>query len=87
MDPTGGNSNIGTDHDVSLNLLANDYPAALATAAGGDEKPLAELRTELDKRFAKMDKWLEDVKTSKAAKPAKAERPAKAGKQGKKGKP
>jgi hypothetical protein len=26
MDPTGGNSNIGTDHDVSLNLLANDYP-------------------------------------------------------------
>ena len=50
MDPTGGNSNIGTDHDVSLNLLANDYPAALAAAMAGDEKPLAEVRAELDKR-------------------------------------
>jgi hypothetical protein len=72
MDPSGGNSNIGTDHDVSLNLLANDYPAALAAALGGDEGPIAEQRKELDKRFAKMDKWLDEVKASKDAKPAKA---------------
>jgi hypothetical protein len=89
MDPTGGNSNIGTDHDVTLNSLANDYPAALAAAAGGDDKPLAEARQELDKRFAKMDAWLAEVKTSKDTKPAKegkAGKPAKAGKPGKKAK-
>jgi hypothetical protein len=80
MDPTGGNSNIGTDHDVSLNLLANDYPAALAAALGGDDKPIAEMRKELDKRFAKMDNWLDEVKSSKSAKPEKSEKAAKAGK-------
>jgi hypothetical protein len=84
MDPTGGNSNIGTDHDVLLNLLANDYPAALGASLAGDEKPLADVRKELDRRFTKMDKWLEEVKTSKAAKPAKADKPAKGGKKGKK---
>jgi hypothetical protein len=86
MDPSGGNSNIGTDHDVNLNLLANDYPAALAAAAAGDEKPLAEVRKEMDKRFDKMDKWLEEVKTAKAEKPAKAGKPAGKAKAGKKGK-
>jgi hypothetical protein len=65
MDPTGGNSNIGTDHDVSLNLLANDYPAALAAASSGDEKPLAELRAELDKREKKMETWLDEIKQVK----------------------
>jgi hypothetical protein len=65
IDPTGGNSNIGTDHDVSLNLLANDYPAALAAAAAGDEKPLADARKELDKRLQKMDAWLAEVKQAK----------------------
>jgi hypothetical protein len=88
-DPSGGNSNIGTDHDVSLNLLANDYPAALAAAAGGDEKPLADVTQELDKRFAKMDGYLTELKTWKAPKEAKAAKPgkpAKAGKKGKKGK-
>jgi hypothetical protein len=65
MDPTGGNSNIGTDHDVSLNLLANDYPAALAAAMAGDEKPLAEVRAELDKRTKKMESWLDEIKQGK----------------------
>ncbi len=89
MDPTGGSSNIGTDHDVNLNLLANDYPAALAAAAAGDEKPLAEARKELDKRFDKMDKWLAEVKTSND-KPGKEDKAAgqggKPGKAKKKGK-
>ncbi len=87
MDPTGGSSNIGTDHDVSLNLLANDYPAALAAAAAGDDKPLAEVSKELDKRFQKMESWLDEVKASKEtkeAKPAKAAKKAKPGKKGKK---
>lgn len=83
MDPSGGNSNIGTDHDVNLNLLANDYPAALAAAAAGDDKPLAEVSKELDKRFDKMDKWLVEVKNSKD-KPAKADKVAKADKKAKK---
>jgi hypothetical protein len=86
MDPSGGNSNIGTDHDVNLNLLANDYPAALAAAAGGDEKPLADVRKELDRRFDKMDKWLEEVKTANASQPSKEAKPAKPTKAGKKGK-
>ena len=78
MDPRGDSSNIGTDHDVSLNLLANDYPAALAAAAKGDDQPLAEVRKELDKRFAKMDSWLAEVKTSR-------DKPARAGSKGKRG--
>ena len=86
MDPTGGNSNIGTDHDVSLNALANDYPAALAAAAAGDEKPLAEVSKELDKRFKKMESWLDEVKTSKETKEPSAPKGAKAGKSSKKGK-
>jgi type IV secretory pathway VirB10-like protein len=65
MDPTGGNSLIGTDHDVILNLLANDYPAALAAASAGDEKPLVEVRAEVDKRMKKMESWLGEIKTGK----------------------
>ena len=84
MDPKGGSSNIGTDHDVNLNLLANDYPAALAASLAGDEKPLADVRKELDKRFDKMDKWLDEVKASKPAKPEKASKAAKGAKKGKK---
>jgi hypothetical protein len=89
MDPTGGSSNIGTDHDVSLNLLANDYPAALAAAAAGDDMPLADVSKEIDKRFKKMESWLDEVKAfketkepsaPKAAKGAKKSKPAKKGK-------
>lgn len=77
MDPTGGNSNIGTDHDVSLNLLANDYPAALAAAEGGDDKPLAEVRQELDKRWAKMETWLAEVQGGGAGDGARPSKPGK----------
>ena len=86
MDPTGGNSNIGTDHDVSLNLLANDYPAALAAAAGGDDKPLADVSKELDKRFKKMESWLDEVKAFKETKEPSAPKAAKGAQKGKKGK-
>ncbi len=65
MDPQGGNSNIGTDHDVSLNLLANDYPEAIAASFQGDGKPLADARAELDKREKKITSWLAEVKSSK----------------------
>ena len=62
MDPKGGNSNIGTDHDVVLNLLANDYPEAIVAFFEGQTKPLAEVRAEVDKREKKMTAWLEEVK-------------------------
>jgi hypothetical protein len=62
MDPKGGNSNIGTDHDVVLNLLANDYPEAIVAFFEGQTKPLAEVRAEMDKREKKMTAWLEEVK-------------------------
>ena len=65
MDPKGGNSNIGTDHDVILNLLANDYPEAIVAFFAGKTKPLAEVRAELDKREAKIGAWLEELKSSK----------------------
>jgi len=83
MDPTGGNSNIGTDHDVSLNVLANDYPAGLAAAAAGDEAPLAEASKELDKRFKKMEAWLDEVKNFKETKEPAADKPAKGAKKAK----
>ncbi|HEX7498714.1 MAG TPA: hypothetical protein VF524_00260 [Polyangia bacterium] len=65
MDPKGGSSNIGTDHDVILNLLANDYPEAIVAFFQGQTKPLAEVRAELDKREQKIGAWLEEVKSSK----------------------
>ena len=65
MDPQGGNSNIATDHDVSLNALANDYPEAIAASFQGDAKPLADVRAELDKREKKITSWLAEVKSSK----------------------
>jgi hypothetical protein len=65
MDPQGGNSNIATDHDVSLNALANDYPEAIAASLQGDAKPLADVRAELDKREKKITSWLAEVKSSK----------------------
>lgn len=61
IDPKGGNSNIATDHDVSLNMLANDYPEAIAMSFKGDEKPLAEVRVEMDKREKKISGWLEEL--------------------------
>jgi len=65
MDPKGGSSNIGTDHDVILNLLANDYPEAIVAFFDGQTKSLAEVRAELDKREKKIGDWLEEVKSSK----------------------
>ncbi len=62
MDPKGGSSAIGTDHDVILNLLANDYPDAILQFFEGQTKPLAEVRAEMDKREKKISSWLEEVK-------------------------
>lgn len=64
LDPKGGNSNIATDHDVILNLLANDYPEAIVAFFEGKTKPLAEVRAEMDKREKKIASWLEEVKAS-----------------------
>jgi hypothetical protein len=61
MDPQGGNSNIGTDHDVYLNLLANDYPEAILAFFEGQTKPLADVRSELDKREKKMSAWIDEL--------------------------
>lgn len=65
LDPKGGNTFIGTDHDVYLNLLSADYPAAILDFFEGKTKPLAEIRAELNKREKKMTAWLEEVKQSK----------------------
>jgi hypothetical protein len=64
MDPKGGSSAIGTDHDVVLNLLANDYPEAILAFFEGQTKPLAEVRAEMDKREKKITAWLEEIKNS-----------------------
>jgi hypothetical protein len=65
MDPQGGNSNIATDHDVSLNSLANDYPEAIVASFQGDPKPLVAARAELDKREKKITSWLDQLKSGK----------------------
>jgi hypothetical protein len=62
LDPKGGNSNITTDHDMNLNFLANEYPAAIVASFGGDEKPLAAVRAEMDKRQQKIESWLAQIK-------------------------
>jgi hypothetical protein len=64
MDPKGGSSAIGTDHDVVLNLLANDYPEAILAFFEGQTQPLAEVRAEMDKREKKISAWLEEIKNS-----------------------
>ena len=65
MDPQGGNSAIAGDHDVILQLLANDYPAAILTFFQGRTQPLGEVRAELDKREKRIHEWLEEVKNRK----------------------
>jgi hypothetical protein len=65
IDPTGANSNIGTDHDVTLNILANDFPSAIIDYAAGDDKTIAQVRAELDRRMKKMALWLEEVRAFK----------------------
>jgi hypothetical protein len=62
IDPKGGNSNITNDHDQNLQLLAHDYPAAIEASFNGDDKALVDLRAELDKRMAKIEAWLAQVK-------------------------
>lgn len=64
MDPKGGSSAIGTDHDVILNLLANDYPEAVLQFFEGQTKPLAEVRAEMDRREKKIGAWLQEVKSA-----------------------
>jgi hypothetical protein len=65
MDPKGGSSAIGTDHDVILQLLANDYPEAALAFFQGQIKPLAEVRAELDKREKKIGAWLAELESDK----------------------
>jgi hypothetical protein len=65
LDPKGGNSNIATDHDVILNLLANDYPEAILDFFDGKTKPLAEIRAEVDRREKKIASWLDELQKSK----------------------
>jgi hypothetical protein len=65
LDPKGGSSAIGTDHDVVLQLLANDYPEAALAFFGGQTKPLAEVRAELDKREKKIGAWLAELESDK----------------------
>lgn len=63
IDPKGGNSNVVTDYDVMLNLLAGDYPDALkGSLTGGDKQALAEYAAELDRRTQKVDAWLKALK-------------------------
>jgi hypothetical protein len=65
IDPKGGNSNVVTDYDVMLNLLANEYPDALMASFDGDKGAIAEQRQEMDKRTKKVTDWLAEVKKSK----------------------
>jgi hypothetical protein len=65
IDPQGGNSNVTTDYDVMLDLLANDYPDAMTEKVEGDPKPLEEHEAELDKRIKKVSDYLAEVKAKK----------------------
>jgi hypothetical protein len=65
MDPEGGNSFIATDHDVILQLLGHDYPAAILSFFQGQTKPLAEVRAEIDRREKKINAWLEEVRSAR----------------------
>jgi hypothetical protein len=65
IDPTGANSNIGTDHDVTLNILADDFPSAIVDYASGDENTIVQVRAELDRRAKKIESWLEEVRAFK----------------------
>ena len=62
MDPEGGNSAITGDHDVILNILANDYPTAILAFYQGKTKALVEARDVLDKREKRINAWLDEIK-------------------------
>jgi len=64
MDPEGGNSAITGDHDVILNILANDYPVAILAFYQGKTKALVEARDVLDKREKRIAAWLDEIKAS-----------------------
>jgi hypothetical protein len=87
LDPEGGNSFIAADHHVVLQLLSNDYPAAIVSFFQGQTKPLAEIRAELDKREKKIGTWIEEVKNSAEEKGAKEEKAGKESKPAKEAKP
>jgi hypothetical protein len=63
IDPKGGNSNVVTDYDVMLNILATEYPPALSASFAGDDKAVGEHRAELDKRTKKVEEWLDALKS------------------------
>jgi hypothetical protein len=67
IDPKGGNSNVTTDYDVMLNALANELPVAIAASVDGDKKAHDDIEADWNKRVAKIDAWLAELK----AKPAK----------------
>jgi hypothetical protein len=71
MDPKGDSSAIGSDHDVVLNLLVHDYPAAILAFFQGQTKSLAEVRAEMDKREKNIAWWLSEVEKEKEAGKAK----------------
>ena len=64
IDHWGVNSPLLGDYDSLLALLAELYPEARRAALRGDGSALAVLRTDVDRKLAKMAAWLRDAAAS-----------------------
>lgn len=58
IDPKRQSSNLLSDYEAILAALAGPYPTARLASLAGDDKSLAELRSDIERRFAKARAWL-----------------------------
>jgi len=65
IDHWGVNSNLLGDYEAILEILMNEYPAALVAALHGDTRELTKLRELLDEHDKKVAAWLAEAGTSR----------------------
>jgi len=61
-DPEGDRSPTTPWHQMNLQFLLDEYPASLVGLVSGDEEPIMEVRSEMDRYQAKIQAWLDTIR-------------------------